>query len=76
MSDNETENDTVTKLDCDKCNWSHRYTKAEMKDLGLPWYCGSCGERVYKFQEEEFLEEGYTRVYEDHTGRWYNDVRS
>jgi len=43
----------ASKLSCDKCKWEHMYTTEEISNLGLPWYCVDCGERVYKFVRYE-----------------------
>lgn len=34
-------------LTCRKCGWeSKSMTSQELNDLGVPWYCDDCGERV------------------------------
>lgn len=47
-----------TMLECKKCNWkSSLLNPKELQELGVPWYCENCGNRVTHFHKgtlEEF----------------------
>lgn len=45
----------VIRLDCAKCRWQKTYTPRELTDLGVPWYCDDCGQRVTHFKQSEGL---------------------
>lgn len=42
--------DDLTQIRCTHCGWTSKWmTKAEMKDMGVPWYCEQCNKQATKF---------------------------
>ena len=45
-------------LECKKCGWhSAPLSQDGLRELGVPWYCDNCGEKVTWFYDIEDMEE-------------------